>query len=240
MDNLQILWEYQQADRDVERCEKELKNTPTRKKLVKLQRFLQASQNKIAELEKMAVVKQNTLSDLETQNKALLEDLEDLNKDIGYYSECGDDELDQKEIEQLVKNTEKTYDAIVGLKKQVSKIKQEVEGSDKAVRELLQKMVAAKNEYDGLRVEYNKEMEGSSGALKELKEKLAAMEKQVPEILISEYKRIKGFRPNPVAILSENRCGGCNMQLPSGVAAAVMSSDKPVECENCGRILILK
>ena len=101
-------------------------------------------------------------------------------------------------------------------------------------------MVAAKNEYDGLRVEYNKEMEGSSGALKELKEKLAAMEKQVPEILISEYKRIKGFRPNPVAILSENRCGGCNMQLPSGVAAAVMSSDKPVECENCGRILILK
>ena len=115
---------------EMERCEKELKNTPTRKKLVKLQRFLQASQNKIAELEKMAAAKQNTLSDLETQNKALLEDLEDLNKDIGYYSECGDDELDQRGNRTAsVKNTEKTYDAIVGLKKQVSKIKQEVEGS---------------------------------------------------------------------------------------------------------------
>ena len=109
------------------------------------------------------------------------------------------------------------------------------------MRELLQKMVAAKNRNTtacGWNI--TRRWRGVPARSKELKEKLAAMEKQVPEILISEYKRIKGFRPNPVAILSENRCGGCNMQLPSGVAAAVMSSDKPVECENCGRILILK
>jgi len=239
LENLHLLWEYQLADMELEKFEKELKNTPTRKKLIKLQRFLQSSQNAIGDMEKTAVVKQNIIFELEAQNQALMADLEDLNKDMSYYSECDDDELDQKEVEQLIKNSEKTYDAIVNVKKQLSAIKNEIETNDKTVKELFKKMIAAKNEYDALRVEHNKELAAGAGDIAALKAKLKEAEEKVPEILVSEYKRIKGFRPNPVAALADNRCGGCRMQLPANVALAVANSDKPVECENCGRILIL-
>ena len=60
-----------------------------------------------------------------------------------------------------------------------------------------------------------------------------------PEI-IAEYTRIKGFRANPVAVLEDNRCNGCNMQLPAGVAVQIAKGDKIITCENCGRILIIR
>lgn len=239
MEKFKSLWDYQQADLELENFEKQLKDTPTRKKLVKLQRFLQASQNKIAELENKAVVKQNLLSELDAQNKSLNEDMEDLGKDIGYYSECDDEELSQQEIARIVQESEKIYEAVVGMKKQLTKIKQEIEQSDKQVKELLQKMISAKNEYSVLREEHNKELAAGAGDVKALKQKLVEIEKTVPADLMEEYRRIKGFRPNPVAILKDNCCGGCRMQLPSSVETTLAVSDKPVICENCGRMLIL-
>lgn len=239
MENLNLLWEYQQADLALANFEAQIKNTPTRKKLVKLQRFLQTAQAKLAEMENLSRVKQNQISELDVQNKALLEDLEDLNKDLGYYSECDDDELDEKEVRDLVKNSEKVYDSIVSVKKSISQIKQEIERDDKTAKELLQKMKAAKVEYDSLRAVHNKELAASKGDVDSMRARVLEMEKQVQPALIAEYKRIKGFRQNPVALLENSRCGGCNMQLPSGVAAQVTAAQKPVECENCGRILVI-
>ncbi|MBQ9941448.1 MAG: hypothetical protein IJP03_00425 [Christensenellaceae bacterium] len=238
--DMNSIWEYQQADMALEKFQRELKDTPTRRRLVKLQRFLQASQAKIGELESMAAVKKNTISELEAQNRALDADMEDLNKDLGYYSECDEEELDQKELEQMVKDCEKTYEAIANVKKELARIKAEIETTDRSVKEMLAKMISAKEEYDTLKVEHKKELAGGSEEVEALTKQLEAAEKEVPAVFVSEYKRIKGFRPNPVAVLANNRCSGCNMQLPAGVTTTVAASDKPVTCENCGRILILR
>ena len=40
MDQMRQLWEYQQKDMALDRFDEEQKNTPTRKRLVKLQRYL--------------------------------------------------------------------------------------------------------------------------------------------------------------------------------------------------------
>lgn len=239
MEHWKLLWEYQNADMELESFERKCKDTPTRKKLVKLQRFVQASQLKLAEMENNFRIQQNKISELQIQDRALRADLEDLRKDMGYMNECDDEELDEKEVAALVKNCEKTHEAIVGVKKHLSQIKQEIEQSDKQLKELLQKMVAAKNEYDVLRQEHNKELEASADDIAALKAKMQEAEAKVLPELVAEYKRIKGFRPNPVALLEDNRCSGCRMQLPSGVASQVANSKKPITCENCGRILIL-
>ena len=70
MDNLALLWEYQLADLALENYQKELKDTPTRKKLLKLQRFIQAGQAKVQEMESSSRVTQNKISELEGQLKA--------------------------------------------------------------------------------------------------------------------------------------------------------------------------
>ena len=59
MENLQQLWQYQQVDMELDAYKRKIQDTPTRKQLVKLKRFMQNSQSRISDAESKAVVKQN-------------------------------------------------------------------------------------------------------------------------------------------------------------------------------------
>lgn len=239
MEKYEALWKYQEADMALEEFEKKLKDTPTRKKLVKLQRFSQAAQSKLADMENAIKLKHDNVSEMEAQNKALEADMHDLDQDIGYYSECDLEELSEKDLKELVANCEKTYEAIAQIKKQIAQIKAETEQADKEIRDLVAKIKAASAEYSALKKQYDAEKEQGSEERDALKNAAIEAEKAVDPELVSEYKRIKGFRSNPVAILENDRCCGCRMQLPSGVRSQVASGKSIVECENCGRILII-
>jgi predicted nucleic acid-binding Zn-ribbon protein len=239
LENLNLLWEYQNADFELMKFEASVKNTPTRKQLVKLQRFLRASQEKIGEFENLARVKHNEISELESQYKALLADMKDIHEDIGYYSECADEELDEASIVAMGQNAEKTHGAVAGVRKNLRALKDEIDSISKNAVEVISKMKTAKAGYDLLKVKHDEEISNSDSEMKKYKKRLSDIEKQLPEKFISEYRRIKGFRQNPVAKFESSRCSGCNMQLPSNVAGLIQSSQDPFECENCGRILIL-
>ena len=47
MDQLEMLWEYQQADMEADRLENEIRRSPNRVKLVKSREFLVEQQNTI-------------------------------------------------------------------------------------------------------------------------------------------------------------------------------------------------
>ena len=238
MDQMRQLWEYQQKDMALDRFDEEQKNTPTRKRLVKLQRYLKNSQKKVNSLEARALQLQGEMQSVVKQYGVLEGDLDELEKDIGYYSECADEELDAQQVKEVMRQATALVEQSEKLKERLQAMQQEVDQSDKTVRELLQKMLSAKKEYDALKVEHQKELNGGQEERQALEaEARAAAEGISPEIL-EEYARIKGFRPNPVAILKESRCNGCNMQLPAGVAVQITKGDHLVTCENCGRILI--
>ena len=124
MENLQQLWQYQQVDMELDAYKRKIQDTPTRKQLVKLKRFMQNSQSKISDAESKAVVKQNALTELNAQSKKLMEEMEEVSKDIGYYSECDDSELDQKLVQELVKNSEKISDAAAHVRAEIAKIRE--------------------------------------------------------------------------------------------------------------------
>ena len=44
----------------------------------------------------------------------------------------------------------------------------------------------------------------------------------------------------PITRLHDDRCGGCNMQLSAADKDKVRSGLPYVECENCGRIILVK
>ncbi|MFR2970160.1 MAG: C4-type zinc ribbon domain-containing protein [Christensenellaceae bacterium] len=78
--------------------------------------------------------------------------------------------------------------------------------------------------------------EGQSSDFENVKNELER--KLAPEAL-ADYKKVKGYRANPVAHCKGGRCGGCRMQLPSGIESQIEAGKKLVHCENCGRILIM-
>jgi len=236
---LDLLWEYQKADLECEEYERKMKDTPTRKQLIKLQKFLQAGQTRLTELQKASLVKQDRVASIEARSKTFLEDLEELTKDFGYFSEATDEELDEKEITLAVKSTEKIVDSLAESTKQLMQIKAELEQSEKLIRESMQKMRAAKTEYDALMETYQSEIAAGAGELAVFRQKIENASKPIPQELLERYQKIKGFRQDPIALLKDSRCGGCNMQLPSNIEARVRNEEKPVECENCGRILYI-
>ena len=238
MDQMIRLWEYQQKDMALEQFKAELKDTPTRKRLVKLQRYLKNSQKKVNSLESKALQIQEAMQSIEKQYAALETDLEELEKDIGYYSECEDEELDAEQIKAVMQHASELVGQSESLKTELQTMQEEVEQSDQTVRELLQKMLSAKKEYDGLKLEHQKELDGGKEEQQKLEEAVNAAAQGISPEIIAEYTRIKGFRANPVAVLEDNRCNGCNMQLPAGIAAQIAKGDKIITCENCGRILI--
>lgn len=239
LEGLNKLWDYQVAELAVEEYENRLKNTETRKRLVQLQKFLQGSQAKLIESEKNAIVRQDRISNLEAQLKQYSGELEDLGKDLSYYSECDITEVNPNDIQELVKNCEKVNESIAAIKKSITKIKNDNDAIDKETRSTLQKMRKAKKDFDELKEAHVKELEAGSQDLDKLRKAMFSAQKEVPAELMQSYRAIKGIRQNPVAILENSRCGGCNMQLPSGITQTVKNSDHIIECENCGRILYI-
>ncbi len=239
MENLNDLWEYQKRDIELDTFKKQLKNTPTRKRLLKLQRYLKNSRKKLNTIENKIVLKQSEVYELERQYTTLLEDVDDLNKDISYYSECDVQGLKKEEVEEFVAKGKKLYGVSSQIRKDMAALREEIDVTDKLLKELLQKMRAAKKEYDTLKVKHTEELNSVAGEVKDLKARVAEVEKKLSPALLKEYKRVKEIRPTPVAILQDNRCAGCNMLLPSGMAASVKKAEKLTFCENCGRILIV-
>lgn len=45
----------------------------------------------------------------------------------------------------------------------------------------------------------------------------------------------------PIArLIDGNRCGGCNMNLPQVILRNIRMGARIVECENCGRIVLVE
>ncbi len=189
------------------------------------------------DMENHSKLLQNKLLDYEKSLKGFEADFEDLNKDFSYYSECDTAELDEKEIKAAVKSCEALYEKMSAIKKQAQSVKSEVEAADVSSRELLIKMRAAKEDYESLRTEHQKEIEKGKDKDDEYKQSVLQAAAGIDALFMREYERIKGIKPNPVALFINHTCKGCNMGLPSGLESAIIAATKPVCCENCGRML---
>ena len=74
--------------------------------------------------------------------------------------------------------------------------------------------------------------------LNSLKEVLNQKAKAIQPQWMDRYNTIRHHAFPPLARLNGSQCTGCNMSLPSGVVKDV-ESGKDVECETCGRLLIV-
>ena len=237
--NMELLLKYQSIDAEYMEFESKLKDTDTRKQMNQRKRAYKNAHDKLQELEQNCKLKNARIADLEKQLKSLNDDMEDLDKDISYYSECDDDELDAKEIKLMAVNAEKILDSITKVRKMLVQLKTELAEEAKTVKTLVVKLKNAKSEHDELKAVYEQELSVGEPRRKEFEQRLSEIESKLSPDVMKEYKRIKSLKTNPIAIFKDSRCSGCNMQLPSNVGAKISASDKPVFCENCGRILAL-
>ena len=94
--------------------------------------------------------------------------------------------------------------------------------------------------FDQLKKSYDAEYKVQAGELEKLKARAAKASKEIQPDMLEKYNTIKRHSMPPMARLNGDRCGGCNMSLPQAVLHKIRAGSSAVECENCGRILLVK
>lgn len=239
MEKMKALWEYQEADLALDAEKKRVKDTPTRRQLAKLQVLLTKGQKNLAEMEAAIKVRQSKASEYYARVREYKDQLDELRVDMSYYSECPTDDLNKAEVENTLKDIDQLAKGSAELKNQMLKLDSKVSRTNHELQKLFSQMVPAKKQYDELREKYKQEAGEKTQALEGFEAAKNELEKRLEPEALADYKKVKGYRPNPVAHCKGGRCGGCRMQLPSGIESQIEAGKKLVHCENCGRILIM-
>ena len=240
MEKLALLYEYQQADAKLEAYEKKLKNTETRKQLIKLQSYLKKQQAALREMENKALVEQNGLLEVEAQYEKMTELLNMKHKDIGEYEKMEPDELDYNVVKDLVREYETTYENVVKQKRRALAVQKSAEETAVKLKNILVRVSKAQKDFAALKKKHEEELKAGAAELENLRKAAEKASSKVDAELIKRYKRIKKNTAMPVSLLRDGRCMGCNMELPSRDLANIKKSGTIIECENCGRILFLQ
>ena len=233
MEQLTLLWDYQQADIEVEKMEVSIKRSPTRQKLTKARDFLVAQQKKIQDIQEEVgnmVDRLGTLKDAVTlvneQFRAWHDKIEQ------------NPPTDIEQIKKFEKEGKRLKNNLIEYEKEMKKIRKDLNDRERMQRDIKLQAAKRKAEFDKLKVDFDAEYKGQLEELAKLKGIALKKEEQIAPEAMTRYRAIKKSINPPIAKLYSDQCGGCNMSLPSAVVRAIKAGKRD-DCENCGRILYI-
>jgi predicted nucleic acid-binding Zn-ribbon protein len=106
-------------------------------------------------------------------------------------------------------------------------IPKEEEMSNKKKREYDEKRLKTCQEIDRIKVELTMKINQKQ-----------QLETSISPELLDKYHKIRRFKRDPVALVSDGKCNGCMMEVSVMIALEVERHQSLIYCENCGRILV--
>ena len=235
MEQYELLWQYQQVDMELDKYEREMRASSNRKELLKHRDFLLEQQNVLKKIETDVEIMGDRM-------EALADEIKRLNGSVleaAAHFEANRPE-DIEETKKQIAVIQKLLSTISRYEAELTKIRKDSEARDRQQREVRVRAAKARAEFDRIKVLYDEEFKVAAVKLEELKKNVAAKAQGIDPALLEKYKAIKRHSMPPMTRVHEDRCGGCNMQLSAAEKDKVCSGVAYVECENCGRIILVK
>ena len=232
MSQLELLWNYQQADVEAERQESAIKRSTSRQRLLKYQEYLREQKAANARIEDEVQAMSDRADALKDAISRAEDQLKALNKRYEEQRPGTSEEVQTyiTEIQRLVQN-------ISSYEQEVRRIRKDAGDREAQRRDIIQRAAQVRKDYDELKAQYDVELAESKKKLEALRAVVAEKSKGIEPEYLEKYKAIRQHSMPPLAQLSNDQCGGCRMSLPSAVVRSVRNG-KLVECESCGRLLI--
>ena len=232
MSQLELLWQYQQADVEVDNLEMSIRRSPKRQKLVKLRDSFQDLQKSLKQVEDEVLAMLDRTDALKDAIALSEEQIKQLQNRI--QSETLDG---SEQVRNYIEEAQRISNSLNDYEHETRRIRKNAADRDRVQRDIKVRLIAAKEEFIPLREEYDTEYKQAQSQVETLreraKEKLAGIEAEYLE----KYNTIKQHSIPPIAKLQNGQCGGCNMSFPSSVLHSIKNG-KLVECETCGRMII--
>ena len=235
MEQYELLWQYQQVDMELDQYEKEMRGNSNRKELIKHRDFLKEQQEVLKKIEADVEIMSDRM-------EALADEIERLNGSVAEAAanfEANRPE-DLEEAKKQIAALQKLITTISRYEGELAKMRKDAEARDRQQKEIRVRAAKTKQEYDQLKVIYDDEYKQASVKLEALKKTVAEEAKGIDPELLEKYKAIKRHSTPPITRIHDDRCGGCNMQLPAADMNKIRTGAPYVECENCGRIILVK
>lgn len=233
MDQLHLLWEYQKADMEADRMEASIKRSPTRQKLLKYRDYVVEQQNTLKHIESEVVNMQDRLEALKDAIRMTDEQLHTLQMKLDQ-----DPPASTEALQQFLSDARRFQNNLNAYEQEVRRIRKDAGDRERQQHDVRVRAAKAKAEFDKLKVVYDEEKKEKDGELEKLRAAAAEKARPIEAEFMERYSNIKKHSVPPLAQLLGDQCGGCNMGLPSSVSRRVKAGEL-VECETCGRLLIL-
>ncbi len=233
MEQIEMLWQFQQADMEADALENEIKRSPNRLALKKNREFLLEQQaavkrmeEEVAEmLDRVDMIK-DAIARQEEQLKALQSKLE------------SNPPTDLETARSMSQDAQRLLGDISGFEQEMKRIQKDASEHDRTEKEIRVKFAKVKAAYDKQKVDYEAEYKEQMKQLEEKRKAAQEKAKGIDAKLMERYGVIKQHCIPPVAKLVNGQCGGCFMGLPSVTLRNLKSGAKVIECESCGRMII--
>ena len=232
--SLRKLWEFQKLDLEADRFEREIRSSPTRQKLIKDRDYLLDQQNTMKKIEGDITTMTERIAALTTEARRIEESLGDLQETL---EETEPETLDI--ARKSLDHCQKLFAQVSKIEHELSKIRKDSEARAKQQHDVRIRAARVKAGFDTLKASYDIEYKDLTTRLDAMRKQAALASKGIDESLLAKYKNIKQHKIPAVSLLNDNRCGGCNMNLPEVVLRKIKMGERQTDCENCGRIVLV-
>ena len=234
MEQMEMLWQYQQADIAVDALETEIRRDPARLALKKNREFLVEQQNAVKKMEEEVAQMVDRVDVIKVAIARMEEQLAALTKMMEVTPPT-----DLTLAQDMSRDAQKLLGDLTEYEQELKRIQKDAADRDRLEKDIRVKYAKVKAAYDKQKVDYETLYKEQ---MKGLEQKRAEAEKKTEGIdpeLLAKYRAIKQHCARPIAKLYGDQCGGCNMNIPQASLRAFKNGAKMIECENCGRMLIL-
>jgi len=233
MEQVEMLWQFQQADMDADALEGEIKRAPTRLALLKNREFLMEQQSIVKHMEEEVTEMVDRVDVIKDAISRLEEQLKGLQRRLAEQTPT-----DLEQARELSQDAQKLLSGITSYEQEMRRIQKDAAARDRMEKDIRIRYAKVKAEYDKLKVAYESEYKEQIKILEEKRQRTQEKTKGIDPALLDRYQVIKQHCVPPVARLVGDQCGGCNMSLPSVTLRNLKSGTKMIECETCGRMII--
>ena len=233
MEQIEMLWDFQQADMDADALDNDIKRSPNRLALKKNRDFLLEQQNAVKQMEEEVAQMLDRVDIIKDAITLQEEQLKALQARLG---ETPPETLE--EARTFTQEAQRLVGDISSYEQEMKRIQQDAADHERAQKEITVKYAKVKAEYETQKVAYEDEYREQMKLLEEKRRIAQEKGKDIDPKLMERYETIKKHCIPPVAKLVNGQCGGCFMGLPSAALRTLKAGATLIECESCGRMII--
>lgn len=229
---LDTLWQFMQVDMEADGFEMKMRQSANRQKLIKARDFLKDQQANMKKLENDVAVMQDRLEAVEDEAVRLQKVLTSLSEEL-----AANPPASVEEAQKQAEGVQKLLETLTRYEQELQKMRKDADTKDRQQKEIRVRAAKTKQEFDQLKVDYDKEFKADTVKLQKMRDRTEQESKKVEPKLLEKYRSIKQHCTPPMAKLVNGQCSGCFMSLPSATLLEIRNGSRIVECDNCGRIL---